>query len=287
MPPLLAIALALATAFEQEPVPPPPPPPPPVPVAPAPESLRPPLAQPLSQEPRPPVWGPGFDGGAGLRGEASGARFSRGVAASKPKLQALSVFDAATLDDQQIAVAVALGFPYAMIRGAYGLSESIDVGAGFNSLYGQVNQPVVFGKLRLRGDTKSSFAFALRLDLEAAFFRDSPSADGNRGARWLTGQRDFSVHPGLLISTRSNRGAVFFADIGAQVTFDTHPRTSGPLTGRPPPLRVRGNLPLRMGVDLPLSAHLSFFSGFGLDVHFHEQDSAAMPYLELGVTFGG
>ena len=89
------------------------------------------------------------------------------------------------------------------------------------------------------------------------------------------------------MSTRTSRGLAFYGDVGVQLTADTHPLSTGPLTGTKRAFTPGVNVPLRMGVDLPLNAHLSFLAGFGVDLHFRKEDSPAMPYLELGVTFGG
>lgn len=181
-------------------------------------------------------------------------------------------------------MSVAVGFPWALLRAGYGITDAIDLGIGFNTLYGLANQPSIFGKYRLVGDARSDFAIAVRTDLEVTFFKDPPGIDRSR---WLTGQRDFSVHPGFILSLRTDRGLVFFTDLGVQLNLDTRPLPSGPLSGGQPEASFGANVPLRMGLELPLSRHANLLALWGLDLHFRREDSRAMPVVELGVTFGG
>src|SRR5688572_30292265 len=111
----------------------------------------------------------------------------------------VSVFGAPTLSPGTRGFGVFLGFPVFGLRAAVGATERFDVGLGFDSLYGVMNEVRVLGRYQWLRTDHWSGAFAL--EAGKAFFSQKPSGE-SRGARWLTGRRNYNILPGVVFSYR-------------------------------------------------------------------------------------
>lgn len=178
-----------------------------------------------------------------------------------------------------------LGFPLVGVRVGFGLLDSLDVGLGFDSFYGGMNEPRGFAKLRVAGD--SNWNLAALAEAGAAFFAQDPQSD-TRGARWLTGRRNFNLEAGLVGSYQGDsvQAARLFFDGRYHLAADTQPFSRDPLSGVPPDVVYGHNLDLRMGAEMPFSPSTSFLFIFGFDLHGRDLDSAFMPVVSVGLVTG-
>ncbi len=180
-------------------------------------------------------------------------------------------------------MAFAVGFPLVTARAAMGLTDRLDVGVGFNSLYGIMNEPLVFTRYGLLGGERAYLAASLEAGW--ASFLQGPSNEGH-GARWMTGRRNYNISPGLVFSVEggSPRSARFFFDVRYLVAIDTQPFQKNPLAGIPRFATVSGNVPVRGGVEIPFSEVSSFLVNLGFDVHGRVEDSSFMPTVAVGLV---
>lgn len=201
------------------------------------------------------------------------------------KRNAVSLFGARPLGAGATALGVSIGFPLLRARVAHGLSDALDLGVGFDSFYGVMNEPRFFGRLLLKGSER--FHLAAKLEAGWATFLQAPNAEGT-GARWITGRRNYNLAPGLVFSFDgiAPRSARFFFDLSAHAAFDTQPYQSSPLEGIPSFVQVSVNVPIRGGVEVPLSEATSFLVDVGFDIHGRRDDSPFMPSLAVGLLTG-
>ncbi len=176
-----------------------------------------------------------------------------------------------------------LGFPLMGIRAGFGAAPALDLGLGLDSFYGAMNDFRAFAKWQLYGGRR--WAWALAFEGGRAFFTESSATEG-KGARWLTGRRDWNLAPGLIASFRGEaaQSARLFVDVRYQIAFDTEPYQRDPLGGTPPAVQVAGNVLLRGGAEMPISAKTSFLFVMGFDLHGRVEDSTVMPTFSLGVV---
>ena len=197
----------------------------------------------------------------------------------------VSIFGAHALGQGGRAVGAFLGFPLVGARAAYGLTSNWDIGLGFDSFYGVMND--------VRLTTRFTFfqgkhvAWALAVEGGPAFFTQRPAAE-DRGGRWLTGRRNWNVVPGVMVSVQGGtpQAARLFADVRYQLAVDTEPFQRDPLGGIPPGMQLVHSLPVRFGAELPFSPSTSFLAHFGFDLHFDPFDSPFMPTIGVGVVTG-
>ena len=196
----------------------------------------------------------------------------------------VSLFGAKTLKPGQWAAGGFAGFPTFNVRVRYGLSDRFDLGIGYESFYGMMNE----GQLQLRylltsGDTE----VAVVLDGSAAHFVLKPQADP-LGARWITGHRNWNVAPGIVLSKRPSTSTLprLFLDVRALIAFDTQPFQRSPLGGVPPGVQVGWNVPVRLGGEIPISSNSSFVVDLGFDIHGRAGDAVFMPVLSVGAAVG-
>lgn len=176
-----------------------------------------------------------------------------------------------------------LGFPLLSIRASFGLADSFDLGLGFDSFYGVMNEPRLVARYAFfKGET---WSFAATFEGGYAFFTQRAARE-TRGARWITGRRNVNLSPGLVVSYQGAhpRAARLFFEGRYLMALDTEPFSTNPLSGVPPAVIVGHNAVLRAGAELPLSAKTSFVFTLGLDFHGRIEDSVAMPSVSVGLV---
>ncbi|MDP1823954.1 MAG: hypothetical protein Q8L48_11955 [Archangium sp.] len=185
----------------------------------------------------------------------------------------VSMNGAPTLGQWKRGASVTLGFPLITARASIGLADRLDVGLGFQTFFGLMNEFLVHVKVALYRGT--SWSLAAAVEGSGAFFVQS-AADEQRGARWLTGRRNYGVSPSLILTWQgeSARSARLFAQVSYLLTFEV-------------PMAALGhNVSTHLGAELPLSPKVSFVFMFGLGVHGRAEDSPVMPDASLGLAFG-
>lgn len=196
-----------------------------------------------------------------------------------------SMFGAPALGQWKRGQSLVLGFPLLSLRVNIGVLDRLDVGVGFDSFYGAMNEPRIQAKYQLAGN--DSWALAASLEAGVAFFNQRAARE-NKGPRWITGHRNWNVAPGIVFSFQGShpRAARIFFDARYLLAFDTEPFASDPLNGVPSSLVLGHNVVLRGGAEIPLSEKTSFICGAGFDVHGRAEDSRAMPAISLGLVTG-
>lgn len=222
--------------------------------------------------------------------EASRAPATRpgmsGISAPRPVLEpnTISMFGARSLGTLTRGEMFYLGFPLLGIRISMGVAERVDIGIGFDSFYGMMNEPRV--GLRVNFFRGANWALAAHAEGGWAFFTQRASVD-LRGPRWLTGRRNFNITPGLTVSYQGDhpRAARLFLSLQYMLALDTEPYQKDPLGGVPAAIQLGHNGLLRAGAEMPLSAKTSFVFLLGLDVHGRtEADAPAMPVCSVGLV---
>lgn len=178
-----------------------------------------------------------------------------------------------------------LGFPLLSIRASFGLASWFDLGVGFDTFYGTMNEPRL--TMRFGFFQNDSWSMAVTLEGGYAWFTQ-PASRENRGARWITGRRNVNLSPAFVASYRagSRRAARLFFEARYLMAFDTEPVAQDPLGGVPPDVVIGHNGGLRGGAELPLSTKTSFVFQLGLDFHGRPEDSVAMPVCSVGLVTG-
>lgn len=178
----------------------------------------------------------------------------------------ISMFGGRTLGHLTRGQMVFAGFPLLGVKLALGLSDRFDFGVGYQTYFFMMNE-VLLG-FRVGIVRHPNFALAFVADGSAAFFGTKAPAE-DRGARWLTGHRNFNVAPGVELSYQGNhpRSARVFLEARYLLTFDTEPFQRSPLGGVPSHVQLGHNAIVRVGGELPLTAKTSFAFMLGVDVH--------------------
>ncbi len=231
--------------------------------------------------PPPPLPGPALFGST-----APAPRYASRARVRVPELpNTVSMFGAPALGQWKRGEAFVLGFPFFQVRASIGLLDNLDVGVGYDSFY------LLMHDLRLTakyGFGKGpGLSFALALEGGVAFFNQQASRE-NKGARWLSGRRNFNVAPGLILSYQGStaRAARLFGDLRYLLAVDTEPFATAPLQGVPAKIIIGSNVLLKLGAELPLSERTSFLFTLGLEVHLRADDSPAMPTVAIGLVTG-
>jgi hypothetical protein len=208
-----------------------------------------------------------------------------GRAAPLAEFNRVSLYGAPTLGTMNRGLGAYLGFPLLGARVAIGASPFLDLGAGFDSFYGSMNELRLFGKYLIRDER--SWTISVTLEGGAAMFAQKPEAEGH-GPRWLTGRRNFNVECGAVMSYRgaSVQSARLFLDVRYHLAIDTQPYAQTPLGGIPPTFQLGHNLPVRMGAEMPFSPRASFLFVFGFEIHGRTLDSRFMPVVGVGLVTG-
>ncbi len=195
----------------------------------------------------------------------------------------VSMYGAPALGQWKRGLGLYIGFPLLGVRGAIGLTPQLDVGLGFDSFFGWMNEIRVHAKYQLYAGANWSAAVAL--EGGKAFFAQPPSAESN-GARWLTGRRNWNIAPGVLVSYRgdSPRSARLFLDVRYNLALDTQPYQRDPLGGVPASVQLGHNVPIRFGAEMPFTSLTSFLFTLGFDLHGRVEDSNFMPVCAVGIV---
>ena len=204
-----------------------------------------------------------------------------------PEFNHVSIYGGETLGQGNRGLGLYLGFPLVGLKAGIGVLDRLDVGLGFDSFYGVMNEPRAFVKFLAAKD--SNWALSLQVEGGMAFFLQKPELDASgHGARWLTGRRNYNLEPGLIVSYRgdSPQAARLFMDLRYQMSFDTEPFTKDPLGGVPGPVLLGSNFPVRLGAEMPFSPSTAFLFQFGFDIHTRKEDAAFMPVVSVGLVTG-
>ncbi|MBX5484828.1 MAG: hypothetical protein IRZ16_23645, partial [Myxococcaceae bacterium] len=203
-----------------------------------------------------------------------------------PEDNDVSLYGAPTLGAGRRGVAAYLGFPLLGIKAGIGAWDRLDVGLGFDSFYGVMNEPRAWVKLNaVKGQ---HWSLSIPLEAGAAFFTQRPETE-QAGARWLTGRRNYNIELGMIVGYRGDgpRAARLFLDVRYLAALDTQPYSETPLGGVPAPIVWGHNVPIRMGAEMPFSPSTSFLFDFGFDLHGRApRDSAFMPVASVGIVAG-
>ncbi len=196
-----------------------------------------------------------------------------------------SVFGADALGAGQRGEAVLLGFPLVSARALLGVTERVDLGLGFDTSYGELNEVRVVGRLGAVG--QQGWRVGAALEVGWAFFAQRAAVEVN-GARWLTGRRDLNVSPTVLATYQQGgpRAPRLVTAAAWVLALDLQPVAAAPLSGTPPKVQVGHNAELRLGAELPLSARASFVFLLHLGVHGRTEDVRVMPGASVGVVLG-
>ena len=213
--------------------------------------------------------------------QPSGELYRPGAVRIEPNT--ISMFGARSLGHLVRGEMLYLGFPMLGARFAMGLGDRLDIGVGYEGFWFMMNAVVLGARVTVvRGQ---NWALAGLIDGTAAFFTTKPSVD-IRGARWLTGRRNFNLMPGLVVSYQGDhpRAARLFVEARYLLSFDTEPYQRIPLGGVPAAVQLGHNALVRAGAEMPLSAKTSFIFLLGLDVHGRADDSPVMPVCSVGLV---
>jgi len=194
----------------------------------------------------------------------------------------VSLYSARTLEPGERALGLSAGFPLLGAKVSLGLLPWLDVGVGVDSFYIMMTSVHVHARASLLKGER--WALAAALEGGYSFFLDSASEDV-RGARFLTGRRDWNLMPGLVASFqgRSPRAMRLFLDVRYHLAVDTQPLMRTPLGGVDG-TRVSGNVPVRLGFEVPFSERTSYVIMVGGDFHGRPEDSGFMPAVGVGLV---
>jgi hypothetical protein len=199
----------------------------------------------------------------------------------------ISLYDAIGVEPGRFGVAGAVGFPLMSVEAAYGLASRLTLIAGVNAFVykGEFVQPGVAVKVNLYENPSSRTALALQIGAAYAFFGQLEVTE-DRAARWMTGERDIAATAQLVASTTGIKKMPMFLAVGIEPNIDLTPLSPGPLSGAPPAYTVGANIPVHMGIEIPLTRYVNMLVSWGLDVHLRSQDSVAMPFALFGLELG-
>ena len=192
---------------------------------------------------------------------------------------------ATTLGQWNRGQAFIIGWPLLTVRASLGLSDSFDLGLGFDSYYGAMNE--FRGTARVKVASREGWAFAVVAEAGGALFGSSAQRE-QRGPRWITGRRNWNVVPGFVASYQGAgpRAPRLFIDTRYMLAVDLEPYSTDPLSGVPPNIIFGHNVLLRVGAEVPLSVKTSFLFELGMDIHGRDIDSVVMPFASLGIVAG-
>ncbi|WP_240356452.1 hypothetical protein [Myxococcus eversor] len=185
-----------------------------------------------------------------------------------------------------VAVGLSLGFPTLSARAAVGVLPQVDVLVGLDSLYGMMNEARLGWRWRVL-DGGPRWSLGLVMEGSHAFFLRSASQE-ERGARYLTGRRNWNVMPGIVGSFQRQgvRASRLFIDVRYLVALDTEPIQRTPLGGLPPDLVSSSAWPVRVGAEVPLTEKTSYSVTLGGDFRTRAEDAAFMPVVSVGIVTG-
>ncbi|MCP3162977.1 hypothetical protein [Myxococcus qinghaiensis] len=185
-----------------------------------------------------------------------------------------------------VAVGLSLGFPTLSARAAFGVLPQVDALVGLDSLYGMMNEARLGWRWRVL-DGGPRWSLGLVMEGSHAFFLRSASQE-DRGARYLTGRRNWNIMPGIVgtFQRQGVRASRLFIDVRYLVALDTEPIQRTPLGGLPPDLVSSSAWPVRVGAEVPLSEKTSYSVTLGGDFRTRAEDAAFMPVVSVGIVTG-
>jgi hypothetical protein len=162
----------------------------------------------------------------------------------------------------------------------------VDVIASVDSLYGMMNELRLGGRWRVL-DGGPRWSVGLAVEGGHAFFL-RPASVELKGARYLSGRRNWNVLPGLVASfqRQGTRAARLFLDVRYHLSLDTEPIQRTPLGGLPPSVVTGSAFPIRLGAEMPLSEKTSYSVTVGGDVRTRSEDADFMPVFSVGIVTG-
>ena len=203
-----------------------------------------------------------------------------------PVRNRVSLLGARTVGPGGFAAGFSLGFPTLSARAAVGVLSRLDALVGVDSLYGMMTE-VRAGARWMALDGGPRWSLGLAVEGGHAFFL-RPASVEDKGARYLSGRRNWNVLPGLVgnYQLEGPRRARLFFDVRYHLSFDTEPIQRTPLGGLPPSVVSGSAFPLRVGAEVPLSEKTSYSVTVGGDVRTRPEDAEFMPVLSVGIVTG-
>ncbi|MCP3138971.1 hypothetical protein [Pyxidicoccus xibeiensis] len=198
----------------------------------------------------------------------------------------VSLLGARTVGQGGIAAGLSLGFPTMSARVAVGLLPRVDAIVGVESLYGLMNEVRVGGRwMVLDGGPRWSLGVAVEGG-HAFFLR--PASVEERGARYISGRRNWNVLPGVVgnLQLGRSRGTRLYMDLRYHLSLDTEAIQRTPLGGLPPSVVTGSAFPLRFGAEVPLSEKTSYSVTVGGDLRTRPEDADFMPVIAVGIVTG-
>ncbi|WP_338869890.1 hypothetical protein [Myxococcus stipitatus] len=220
-------------------------------------------------------------------GEKTSRRQPRAPKPPPPPLNnRVSLLGAHTVGAGGVAVGFSLGFPTLSARVAVGVTPRFDVLLGLDSLYGLMNEARLGGRWSVL-DGGPRWSVGVVMEASHAFFMRSASLE-ERGARFVTGRRNWNVMPGIVGSFQFNghRSRRLFLDTRYLLTVDTEPIQRTPLGGLPPDRVTASAWTIRVGAEMPLSEKTSYSLSAGGDFRGHSVDADFMPVVSVGIVTG-
>lgn len=198
----------------------------------------------------------------------------------------VSLLGARTVGTGGFAAGFSLGFPLLSARAAVGVLPRVDAVVGVDSLYGMMTELRAGGRWMVL-DGGPRWSLGLAVEGGHAFFL-RPASVEDKGARYLSGRRNWNVQPGLVgnLQLQGPRAARLFFDVRYHLSFDTEPLQRTPLGGLPPSVVTGSAFPLRVGAEVPLSEKTSYSVTLGGDLRTRPEDADFMPVLSVGIVTG-
>ena len=175
------------------------------------------------------------------------------------------------------------GFPLVSLKALFGVGDQIDLGLAFDSFWGVMNELQAVARVTfVRGE---NWSFGGSFEGGGALFGVKASRE-LRGARWLTGRRNYNFSPALTVSYRGSAVKAVGLSFTTRymLTLDNEPFSRNPLEGVPPLVIVGHNVHLQFGAEFPVSSTVAFAMSFALEFHGRPEDSVIMPSAQLGVV---
>ncbi|WP_375743322.1 hypothetical protein NR800_34305 [Corallococcus interemptor] len=188
-----------------------------------------------------------------------------------------------SLGSGHAGVGMSLGFPFVSARGVYGVLEHLDLGLGVDTVYGLMTE--LRASARLTVLDSDNVSLAVVVDGGRAFFARPPDTE-DKGARYLSGRRDWNVAPGLVTSFQGDSPRAWrpFLDVRALMAFDMDPIQRDPLSGMPPAWKLDAAVLVRLGAEFPVGEKTSYAVSLGGDFRSRSTDAEFMPTLSVGVV---
>jgi hypothetical protein len=187
--------------------------------------------------------------------------------------RATSTQGGAPLGPGRFGVSAMIGFPMIEVRAGVGLGERFDVSLAYDSYYFMSHELGLVARLALF--EVSGFRMLLSASGSGAFFVE-PRAIENRGARWISGRRNFNASPGVIISYQGEHERAARLSLEARYLLAISTEPGEALLGH--------NFAARGVAELGLSQRVAFIVALGVTVHLRPEDSVVMPTASVGLS---